>query len=232
VARLRAENGFGLLELIIAMVILNIALFAIVGVFNASTVAIRRAGDISAATAVADKQIEMYRGLSNCAIWLDQYLIPVSTSAYGLDTKSYNNVTYWNAGVSASNQVWVTDGMDDSNNYSQPNLKSCAWTAQGTAFTMSNTGLTATQGANNATTGIDSLGFITPPTSAAISAVKPVQTIAGPDGVKYVVNTYIILVQPSSSEWAKQVTVVVVDPHNSARVLARETSVFDPITGA
>jgi hypothetical protein len=173
----------------------------------------------------------MYRGLSNCAIWLDQWLMPAAGSTYALATANYNNIAYWSAGTAAHSQLWVTDGTDGTTVVAQPNLDSCGWTAQGTAFNFSSTGLTATQGANNATTGIDSLGFITPPTNASISSVKPVQTIAGPDGIKYTVYTYIILVQPSSSEWAKQVTVVVYDPH-STRVLARETSVFDPITGA
>jgi type II secretory pathway pseudopilin PulG len=231
VARLRAEGGFGLLELLIAMVMLNVALFAIVGVFNATTVAIRRAGDVSAATAVADKQIETYRSLSNCAIWLDQWLMPASGTTYANDTAAYNNITYWNAGTAAHSQRWVTDGTDGTSVVAQPNLLSCAWTGQATAFTISSTGLTSTQGANNATTGIDSLGFITPPTSTSISTVKPVQTIAGPDGIKYTVYTYIILVQPSSAEWAKQVTVVVYDPRITTKVLARETAVFDPITG-
>jgi len=56
--RIREESGFGLLELLIAMVVLNVGLFAVVGVFNGATVAMGRASTISAATAVADKQME------------------------------------------------------------------------------------------------------------------------------------------------------------------------------
>jgi type II secretory pathway pseudopilin PulG len=229
VRRLREESGFGLLELLIAMVMLNVALFAIVGVFNATTVAIRRAGDVSAATAVADKQIEIYRSLTNCAIWLDHVIMPAAGSAYALDTKSYSNIAYWNPSTSASQQYWVTDAMDDTNITGQTNLLSCGWKAQQSGLTVP---LTTTQGADNATTGIDSLGLVTPPTSTTVSAVKPIQTIVGPDGVKYLVYTYIILVQPTGSEWVKQVTVVVYDPHSTTRALARESSVFDPITGA
>ena len=59
-------------------------------------------------------------------------------------------------------------------------------------------------------------------------AVEPIQTILGPDGQKYTVYTYIILVQPSSGEYTKQVTVVVRDPRNTAKILARESAVFDP----
>ncbi|HEV7133356.1 MAG TPA: type II secretion system protein [Gaiellaceae bacterium] len=235
-ARLRNESGFGMLELLIAMVVLNVGLFALVGTFNASTVAIKRAGDRSAATAVADKQMEIYRGLGNCAIWLDQWLMPAVGSQYALDTTSYNGsassspkISYWSTGTAADSQYWATDGMDSSNFLSQINLASCAWKAQGAANQLT-LPLTATQGANNATTGIDSLGLVTPYSSATISAVKPVQTIIGPNGLNYTVYTYIVLVQPTSGEYAKQVTVVVYDPRNSTHVLARETSVFDPTT--
>ncbi len=234
VARARDESGFGMLELLIAMVVLNVGLFALVGAFNASTVAIRRAGDKAAATAVADKQMEVYRGLGSCAIWLDSVLMPATGSTYALDTQSFNGtatsspqVAYWNSGASANSQYWATDGVTTANVAGQTNLASCAWKAQGSANVYS-LPLTATTGANNATTGIDSLGLVTPPTSASISAVKPVQTIAGPDGVNYSVYTYIIFVQPTSGEYAKQVTVAVYDPRNTARVLVRETSVFDP----
>ncbi len=226
VARARDESGFGMLELLIAMVVLNVGLFALVGAFNASTVAIRRAGDKAAATAVADKQMEVYRGLGSCAIWLDSVLMPAAGSTYAPATSS-PQVAYWNSGASANSQYWATDGVTTANVASQTNLASCAWKSQGSAnaYTLP---LTATTGANNATTGIDSLGLVTPPTSASISAVKPVQTIAGPDGVNYTVYTYVIFVQPTSGEYAKQVTVAVYDPRNTARVLVRETSVFDP----
>ena len=41
---------------------------------------------------------------------------------------------------------------------------------------------------------------------------------------------YLIMVQPnaSSTAYVKQVTIVVRDPKNSARVLARQTSLFAP----
>lgn len=42
--RLRQEAGFGLLELLMAMTILNIGILAVVGAFNSGAVALRRAG--------------------------------------------------------------------------------------------------------------------------------------------------------------------------------------------
>lgn len=225
--RAREESGFGMLELLLAMLVLNIGIFALVGAFNAGTVAVSRSGAISSATAVADKQMEIYRSLQNCAIWLDQWLVPASSSAYGLDAYDYNGtaafspkILYWNAGAAADTQYWVTDGMDGNGAapLNQTNLASCAYVSQSTRQTLP---LTSTQGSS---ANIDGLGMVTPPSSA----VKPVQTIAGPDGTLYTVDTYMVLVQPSSGEWTKQVTVVVYDPHNAARVLAREVSTFDP----
>jgi len=100
----------------------------------------------------------------------------------------------------------------------QGNLGSCAYTSQTSKLTLP---LTSTQGSS---ANIDGLGMITPPSSA----VKPVQTIIGPGGIKYTVDTYMVLVQPTAGEWTKQVTVVVFDPRDATHVLAKEISTFDP----
>lgn len=246
-----------MLELLIAMLVLNIGIFALVGAFNAGTVAVSRAGSISSATTIADRQMEVYRSLQNCAIWLDQWLMPAAGTPYALDAYDYNDHTrplnpsptipYWNTASAADTQYWVTDGMDGkaATPLDQTDLISCAYTTQ-TA-----TGKMTLPLAHQATpaldlTYIDGLGMVTPLTSPEPlpSSVKPEQIILGPGGTKYTVDTYIVLVQPCSDpahhqpcptantgEWAKQVTVVVYDPHNSARVLAREVSTFDPTAG-
>jgi type II secretory pathway pseudopilin PulG len=69
-ARLNEESGFGLIELLIAMVILQIALLAIVGVFSSGAVAMGRASKIGTASVLADRQMEQYRGLTYGAIGL------------------------------------------------------------------------------------------------------------------------------------------------------------------
>jgi type II secretory pathway pseudopilin PulG len=240
IRRMRHEAGFGMLELLIALVILNVGLFALVGVFNASTASIGRARGVTAATAVADKQMELYRGMTNCAIWLDQWLMPASGTAYANDTSSFNGssgfspqVPYWSTSTAADQQYWVTDGMDAGNFKSQTNLASCAYTGQATSATLpltSTTGSSANLGSLNAVT--PAVSSTTCGTSATQPcAVKPTQSIVGPDGQTYTVYTYIILVQPTNGEWTKQVTVVVRDPRNSNRILARESAVFDPTAG-
>lgn len=68
VSRLKNESGFGLIELLIAMVILQVALLGIVAVFSSGAVAMGRASKIGTASALADRQMEQYRGLTYGAI--------------------------------------------------------------------------------------------------------------------------------------------------------------------
>jgi type II secretory pathway pseudopilin PulG len=79
--RLRSEQGFGLVELLMAMVMLNIGILAIVASFNSGAVALRRASHISTASALADQQMEGYRALLYGQIGFD------STQMGGLDSK-------------------------------------------------------------------------------------------------------------------------------------------------
>jgi Tfp pilus assembly protein PilV len=70
-AGVRKQDGFGLIELLIAMVILQIALFALIGVLGSSAVALGRAGSTNTASVLADKQMENYRAMPYDAIGLD-----------------------------------------------------------------------------------------------------------------------------------------------------------------
>ena len=83
---LKRADGFGLIELIIAMIILNVALIAIVGAFTAGTNAIRRASRVSTATSIADAQLELYRALTYSAIALDQTQANATDSTYRSDS--------------------------------------------------------------------------------------------------------------------------------------------------
>ena len=58
------------------MTVMVVAVMALVAVLNSGMVTLRRAADASTAAAVADKQMEAYRALPNCAIHLDPATIP------------------------------------------------------------------------------------------------------------------------------------------------------------
>jgi type II secretory pathway pseudopilin PulG len=71
--RLLAEtDGFGLVELLIALLILNIGIFATLAAFNSGIVTLRRASRISTASSIAERQMELYRALTYDAIVLRQ----------------------------------------------------------------------------------------------------------------------------------------------------------------
>jgi Tfp pilus assembly protein PilV len=82
---MRNEDGFGLVELLISMVVLQVALLAIVGAFSTGAVAIGRSGKVSTAAVLADQQMELYRAMPYDAIGLDTAGAPTS-GTYVSDT--------------------------------------------------------------------------------------------------------------------------------------------------
>jgi Tfp pilus assembly protein PilV len=84
-AKLRREEGVGLVELLIALLVLNIGIFATFAAFTSGALAIRRASRISTAAAIADKQVEalrntQYSNIGNVA----------ATNTTGADGQTYN----------------------------------------------------------------------------------------------------------------------------------------------
>ena len=86
--RLRSQEGFGLLELIISMTMLNIGILAIVAAFNSGAIALKNAGEVSTASVVADKQMELYRALKYTEIALDTNAVAAANgdTTYQCDT--------------------------------------------------------------------------------------------------------------------------------------------------
>ncbi len=84
--RLRVDQeGFGLIELLMAMIILNVGILAIVASFNAGIVTLNRASRITTAAVLADQQMELYRAIKWDAIRLAPASIP-GTPPYTTDT--------------------------------------------------------------------------------------------------------------------------------------------------
>ncbi len=81
--RLRAEEGFGLLELMISLVVLNIGILAILAAFNSGGLALERASRTSTASVLADKHMELYRGVRYKAIGLN--LATATDASYQAD---------------------------------------------------------------------------------------------------------------------------------------------------
>jgi Tfp pilus assembly protein PilV len=77
-SRACGQDGFGLIELLIAMVMLNVGILAIVAAFNSGIVSLARTSHIGTATALADQQMELYRGQTYSCIYLSSGTIPGS----------------------------------------------------------------------------------------------------------------------------------------------------------
>jgi len=193
-----------------AMVILNIGIFALMATFQSGSMALKRAAVTSNGAAVGDKVMEAYRGLENKAIYLNGPAstgsddasgmpngIPNSSStryaAYSANTSAYGGV-YYSYATPANSPLWVT-------------------------LSTTGTGYTPIPASSSAAI----------PSGLAIDPTKAVQKVTGPDGQSYTVFSYIIMVRPSASYgYMKQVTVIVFDPLNSTRIISRQSSLFDP----
>jgi type II secretory pathway pseudopilin PulG len=84
--RLRSEAGFGLVELLMAMVMLNVGILAIVAAFNSGIFALNRASRISTASALADAQMELYRAFTYSSIALDSTSLGSVDNTYRCDS--------------------------------------------------------------------------------------------------------------------------------------------------
>jgi prepilin-type N-terminal cleavage/methylation domain-containing protein len=69
-AGLREEQGFGLIELLIAMTVLTVAAFTILAAFSSGMSTLVRAARVTTAAAIADAEMERMRAVRYCDLWL------------------------------------------------------------------------------------------------------------------------------------------------------------------
>jgi type II secretory pathway pseudopilin PulG len=166
--RLRTdETGFGLVELTFSMVLLSISLLALVAAFTSGAVTLKRAARVATATALGERQMELYRGLKYDSIGLQSGL------------------------VTAADSVWT------------------AGRPTGTGFA------------------VDTVSC----TDATKPECRPTQSVDGPDGRGYRIDSYVMTVPVSATHTYKLVRVIVRDAETSTGVLAQLQSTFDQSTG-
>jgi type II secretory pathway pseudopilin PulG len=84
--RLRNEGGFGLIELLMAITMLNIGILAIVAAFNSGIVTLRRSSLTATASVLADQQMELYRAVTWDQIVLDSTSLGGTDNTYKCDS--------------------------------------------------------------------------------------------------------------------------------------------------
>jgi Tfp pilus assembly protein PilE len=101
--KLRENEGFGLVELLIALLILTVGILALLSAYVSGFTTLRRSSRAATASTLADTQMELYRGLTYGAIAVDSSTIP-TTSPYTTDSAySASQVTTTCSGTVASN---------------------------------------------------------------------------------------------------------------------------------
>lgn len=88
--RLRNEDGFMLVELLVASVVLSIALMALMAVYDSSFISLHKAAQKTAAATLAQNQLELFSALSYDSIGLDSSKLTTakSDSTYSSDEAS------------------------------------------------------------------------------------------------------------------------------------------------
>ena len=100
--KVRSEDGFGLIEVLIAIVMMNVGILALVAAFQSGSVALRRSSHISTASTIADAQMEGYRALQYVNIGFDTSQIAGLDNTYKCDAvlggSCPNTITTCNSG--------------------------------------------------------------------------------------------------------------------------------------
>src|SRR4051794_14597438 len=81
--RARQEDGFGMIELVIAIVLLSVALLALMAGYDSAFMSLKSASHEETASSLANAQLELYSALSYNSIGLDKTTVE---SAEATDT--------------------------------------------------------------------------------------------------------------------------------------------------
>ena len=85
----KEQSGFGLIELLMSMTMLNVGILALIAAFQSGAFALQRASKVSTAAAIADIQMERYRGYKYCGILFSAPDVAGVDSTYTGDTVAY-----------------------------------------------------------------------------------------------------------------------------------------------
>lgn len=96
--RAREEDGFGLIELVIAMSILAVGLMALVAAFSSATISVNRASGTATAAAIADSQMESFRMMIYDQVGVDT----AAATLAALDTTYKNDAACYDTGTATN----------------------------------------------------------------------------------------------------------------------------------
>ena len=83
--RVRSEQGFGLVELLAAMIVLMVGILALFAMFESGIRTIKRASTVTTAGALADREMENMRAIKYASIGLPDTLVLAAAAPYSSD---------------------------------------------------------------------------------------------------------------------------------------------------
>jgi type II secretory pathway pseudopilin PulG len=202
VARIRSEQGFLMVELLMAITVMAVALTALVVVFSTSLLSMRIASQATTATLLADAQMETFRAMTARDIGID---LSAGTVA-ALDSTYTNDAACANSSIS----------------------KTCA----ANTVPSTETGPTGTTPHTCATiNGWYPNTLPCTPSRTVTAATTPASPDHRSYRVDTYVIQLAAVITGTLQRTRKQVTVIVRDGSALGRALARESSIFDCSTG-
>jgi prepilin-type N-terminal cleavage/methylation domain-containing protein len=113
--RLRDQEGFGLVELLIAMTILAVGLMAMIAAFASASFGVNRGTRVQTATSIADSQIETFKMLIFDHVGTDTSSAVLSAldATYKNDTACYDSATatYCTNTIEVDKSIWFQGPM-------------------------------------------------------------------------------------------------------------------------
>jgi len=79
--RLHDERGQGLIELVVAMVVITVAVLALMASYDEAFVSLHKSARTTAAATLAETQLELYGALPYASIWLNTSLVTTAKAS-------------------------------------------------------------------------------------------------------------------------------------------------------
>jgi Tfp pilus assembly protein PilV len=252
-SRSRAEQGFGMIELVAAMTIMLIGVLAVFTLFQAGIVHLRRASTVTTAGALADAEMERFRAARYETLGLDATEVATIVTAENPDVYAADEAYALDSAATT-----VTGGLTST----ATTLAVAGWSGFPASpefrVTIDSEVLIVTAGAGTTTWTVERGGDGTSPADHAAGAtvtlservavgacslggspctdLDPSKTSTGADGKSYRVDTFVTWSQVANGggvagRAVKKLTVVVREPTAPYKEWARVTSIFDESTG-
>lgn len=243
----RGQAGFGMIELLIAMVVLSVGVLAVFGMFQSSAVQVKRAANISTAAALADSEIETFRAIRYEVIGLDDSDVvgadglytgdaayraettPATELAAGIDAFATTVTVASATGFPAAAPFRIK--IDSEVLLVESGAGTTTWTVK-----RAQDSTTAAAHSSGAQVKQKQRVHLIACGTAPCTTYAPTSTVTGADGKSYRIDRYITWDTPQNTSGTtgrnlKLVTLVVRDGTQTWKVYARVSSAFDESTG-